>query len=221
MNILKKIPILLFLSMATFFAQDKNNAKAILDKATKQYLSYSTLKGNFKYILIDKIKNSGSRELKKTGKFKMKGDKYHLTLDNPDLIVFYNGKKRVSYRVEEKEYEFLDEDENIFSPQDIFRNYAEQYHYTMGKDAEVNGNLCYTFSLIPKNQDTPAHTLHSSKVKIELFINKTTYEIQKIVTEEDNKRQIVLEIFQLKKNEPIKDQEFDFNPENYPGAEEI
>ena len=133
----------------------------------------------------------------------MKGDKYHLTLDNPDLIIFYNGKKRVSYRVEEKEYEFLDEDENIFSPQDIFRNYAEHYNYTMGKDAEVNGNLCYAFSLIPKNQDTPAHQLHSSKVKIELFINKTTYEIQKIITEEDNKRQIVLEIFQLKKNRAI------------------
>ena len=57
MNILKKIPILLFLSMASFFAQDKNNAKAILDKATKQYLSYSTLKGNFKYILIAKMES--------------------------------------------------------------------------------------------------------------------------------------------------------------------
>ena len=94
-------------------------SKEILEKTSQKYLSQTSLQGDFKYVLIDKIKK---KDLVKTGNFKIKGEKYRLTLENPDMIIFFNGKKRVSYRVAEKEYEYLDDEENIF-------NISNFYHF--------------------------------------------------------------------------------------------
>ena len=213
---------LLFSMNTILIAQNPAKAKEILVKSSQKYLAYQSLQGSFKYILIDKIKK---KELSKKGSFKLKGDKYHLTIENPDVIVFYNGKKRVMYRVEEKEYEYLENDEAVpFHPQDLLKNYARDYHYTMGKDEEVQGQACYSFTLIPKKNKENTNQLKQlsdSKVKIELFINQKTLEIQKMVSEESNGQQMVLEIFSLKTNAPLPESDFDFDPKNYPGAEEI
>ena len=193
-------------------------SKEILEKTSQKYLSSTSLQGDFKYVLIDKIKK---KDLVKTGNFKIKGEKYRLTLENPDMIIFFNGKKRVSYRVAEKEYEYLEDEENIFNMQEVLKNYETNYRYHLAKEVEVNGKMCYVMVLKPKAQAQEEHDLEHSKVQVELFISKNTYEIQKMVTQEANERQIILEVFTLKSNEPLKDQQFDFKPEDYPGAEQI
>ena len=199
-----------FLSLVCFFSLvGASTAKNILNNFSKKYMTYRTIKGDFEYGLYN-VNEEGESQKKsvRNGNFMLKRDKYVLKLRNPQVIFLNNGKKIVSLRPEDNEYELLDQEDVLFRPQDLFRNYAYDYDYSLKATYLTE----YVIELHKKNSDNGLTVfLHLSK----------GYDLLKIIYSDDSQKQTQIVVSNLVYDLDISDEVFNFQPTDYPGIEQI
>jgi len=208
---MKKLSILLFAGIfaLNIHAQVDTKAKSILDKLSAKTKSYSTIKADFVYSMVNK--SDGVNE-SQNGKIELKGNKYVLSIQGQDIIS--DGKTIWTYIKESEEVQINsiseDDDEGI-SPNKIFTLYEEGFKY---KFVEEKDNI-QTINLYPKDaNEKPYH-------RISLFINKTKGEITKVKVFGKDGTLTTYKIKTFTPNTTISDTRFTFNKSKHPNVEII
>ena len=98
---IKKISIALLVLVSVSFcmnAQTNDQSKQLLEQSSTKNNGYKTIKADFKFSTSN-LQND--KTINETGKIEIKGDKYHLSLSNTDII--FDGKAVYTYLKEANE----------------------------------------------------------------------------------------------------------------------
>ncbi|MEX0811494.1 MAG: outer membrane lipoprotein carrier protein LolA [Chitinophagales bacterium] len=163
---------LFFIGESTVQGQDRKiendpEAKVILDKVSKKYRSFKSLKVEFK---LSMESAEGDLNESYNGSAIIKDEKYRLETDQ--LIVICDNVKRWTYLKDSKELQinFYEPDpENIESPAQLFTIYEKDFYYRL---LEENNGVA-KIELIPQDiSESPFERIH-------LFVNTAKSEIEK------------------------------------------
>jgi len=198
-----------FIGTSPALAQDAK-AKSILEAASQKMKSLKTLKANFSLKLLGaagKVKDT------QKGTFIMKGNKYHITLKNQEIIC--DGTTVWTFMKDANEVQIskYNPEEQSISPTKLFTNFYDKeytYHY-MGTRI-VSSKSC---NLIEMN---PNRTKQFSKV--ELAFDKTNTIAGGTISEK-NGNQYQYEVSGFIPNAALTDSQFSFNPKEHPGVEVV
>jgi outer membrane lipoprotein-sorting protein len=197
------------------FAQNDPQAKTILDKVNAKNKSYKTIKADFKFTTTNTQQNQTNSE---SGKLLFKGDKYHATLTNSDIV--FDGKSVYTYLHKENEINITKPepakiekgDFFISNPRDIFKIYDKDFKSKLIKEDVVNGTPAYEIDLYPID-------LKTKYTRIRMEINKSNFQIINIKVFAKDGSQYFLEFSNFATNTEISDTEFVFDTKKYPNAE--
>ncbi len=208
---MKKITTLLFAGLLAFNmnAQEDTKAKEILDKLSAKTKSYSTIKADFQYSMVNKT--DGLNETQ-SGKIEIKGNSYLLTIQGQDIIS--DGKTIWTHIKESEEVQInsvSEDDEEGISPNKIFTMYETGFKY---KYVDEKNNI-QTVSLYPKDAEAKAYH------RISLMIDKTKQQITEVTIFGKDGTQTTYKIKSFTPNTAISDAYFTFNKSKYPNVEVI
>ncbi len=194
-------------------AQKDPDAIKALDKVAETMKTSPAWEISFKYTIFNKKDNSKHEQ---EGTIKLKGDKY--ILDLLGNIVYYDGKKNYNYLKEANEVNIMPPEDNteelfFISPSNLFSFYNDGYKSKYSGEKLINGEKVLDIDLFPED-------LNMEYFRINILINPANNLIKTIKV--FNKNGITYEI-SLPKTKAIelKDEDFTFNPKNYPGVEVI
>jgi outer membrane lipoprotein-sorting protein len=205
------LSFLLLLSICIYSQKDLK-ATDILDKVASKNNSYKTIKVDYKFTSQDDQSHNES------GKILIKGEKYHLTLSNSDIV--FDGKSIYTYLKEANEINItkpepskVENGEFFFSnPRDIFKGYNKNFKSSFIKETNINNSICYEIDLIPID-------LKTKYTRLKMTIQKTSYQIQNIRLFLKDGTQFLLELSNFTPNAELTDKEFVFDLKKHPDAE--
>ena len=198
-----------FSAVQPSFAQDVK-AKAILEAASQKMKSLKTLKATFSLKLLGaggKVKDT------QKGTFIMKGNKYHITLKNQEIIC--DGTTVWTFMKDANEVQIskYNPEEQSISPMKLFTNfYDKEYSYHFIGTKMIGTKSC---NLIEMN---PNKTKQFSKV--ELAFDKTN-SIAGGTISEKNGNQYQYEVGGFTPNAALLESQFIFNAKEHPGVEVV
>jgi len=190
-------------------AQEDAKAKGILDKLSAKTKSYSTIKAEFQYSMINKAE--GVNETQK-GKIDIKGNSYVLTIQGQDIIS--DGKTIWTHIKESEEVQInsvSEDEEDGISPNKIFTLYESGFKYKFVKE---ESNI-QTINLYPKDAESKGYH------RISLKIDKLKQQINKVTIFGKDGTQTIYKIKTFVANKAISDSHFTFNKSKYPTVEII
>lgn len=199
----------LTLSTSATFAQDAK-AKAVLDKLSAKIKGMSSLKASFTFVAKDA---KGKVQLNQKGTIMMKGEKYHVTVPNQEMIS--DGKTMWTYMKNNKEVQVANYNpgEMTMSPAKLFSgSYAKDFNYTYAGQQTVNGKVVDIVYLTPK----AAKTFKS----VTILIDQTGMVMSGSV-EEKNGNYYTYSLSGVQANAASSDALYTFNAKAYPGVEVI
>ena len=196
------------------YSQD--DSKLILDKVASINNGYKTFKVDFKF--TPNTNEPAGQSKVESGRLQIKGNKYHLTLSNSDIV--FDGKSIYNYLKEPNEINItkpepskVDNGEFFFSnPRDIFKGYNKNFKSTFIKETNINKNICFEIDLYPID-------LKTKYTRLRMHIIKTTYQILDIKLFLKDGNQHLLEFTNFAGDSQLDDKEFVFDPKKYPNAE--
>lgn len=208
---MKKITTLLIASIFAFnlSAQEDAKAKEILDKLSAKTKSYSTIKADFQYSLVNKTEGLNETQ---SGKIEIKGNSYLLNIQGQDIIS--DGKTIWTHLKESEEVQInsvSEDDEDGISPNKIFTLYETGFKYKFVDDK----NNIQTINLYPKDAESkPFH-------RITLMIDKTKNQISEVAIFGKDGTNTTYKIKSFTPNSAIPDSHFTFNKSKHPNTEII
>lgn len=211
---MKKIFSMLFsiFVLVNAYAQEKGDdaAKALIEKARKKYESYKTVEADFS-LTIEPAE--GKKEVQ-TGKMWQSGEKYHILLDEQEIIC--DGKSSWMYIKRNKEVQINDasanNDANSMSPQGLLKMYKSgNFVYFMGGTGKEGGKSVQYIEIKP----TDKHVEYS---KFRVAVNKATNQIVSMKTFNKDGSRFTMLIKKLSTNKNIDKSKFAFNAAKYPGV---
>ena len=208
--------LLIFLLGMHGYSQEDSKSKSILDKVSSTTNSYKTIKVEFKFT-SNTDAQSGQQRVE-SGKMLLKGNKYHLTLSNSDVI--FDGKSIYTYLKEPNEINItkpepskIEQGDFFFSnPKDIFKGYNKNFKSAFIKETNINKTTCFEIDLYPID-------LKTKYSRIKMYIDKIKYQIIDVRLYLKDGSQHLLEFFNFVPNYDLDDKEFIFDTKKYPGAE--
>jgi len=206
--------LLTLLIGANTYSQD--DSKLILDKVASINNGYKTFKVDFKF--TPNTNEPAGQSKVESGRLQIKGNKYHLTLSNSDIV--FDGKSIYNYLKEPNEINItkpepskVDNGEFFFSnPRDIFKGYNKNFKSTFIKETNINKNICFEIDLYPID-------LKTKYTRLRMHIIKSTYQILDIKLFLKDGNQHLLEFTNFAGDSQLDDKEFIFDPKKYPSAE--
>lgn len=167
---MKKLTIAISIILVSTSVQSQYDPKAleILDAMSKKYRDMTSFEANLSINLINDVEKIDD-EFK--GKIVVKGDKFHLTL--PEQEVINNGTTTWTYLPEAKEVNIDDFDPSSddINPAKIYEIYKKNFKYLYMGD-EMDGNVnCEVIDLVPEKRD-------AQFFKIKMKISKKDRNIQ-------------------------------------------
>jgi outer membrane lipoprotein-sorting protein len=207
-----------FICLALFafqaFSQD-NQAKTILDKVNAKNNGYKTIKADYKFVTTSAQNETLTKE---SGTLKFKGDKYHITMTNTDIV--FDGKGIYTYLHKENEINITKPEAPkaekgeffLSNPRDIFKVYNKDFKSRLIKEDVLNNVPVYEIDLYPID-------LKTKYTRIRLRINKNNLQIVTMNALLKDGSQYSLEFSNFTPNADIADSEFVFDAKKYPGAE--
>jgi outer membrane lipoprotein carrier protein len=193
--------------------QVDKKAKLILDELSAKTKSYSTIKADFSFSVINKEnKNTDTQN----GSLFLKGDKYKLEIKGQEITS--DGKTVWTYLKDANEVQLNNVDPNVadaLNPSTIFTMYEKGFKYKFDKEEVINGATIQTILLYPLNPDKKKfHT-------VKLMIDKAKKQItaMKVSMKDGNTYSYVIKNFTP--NTEIKDNIFVFDKKAHPGVEEV
>jgi outer membrane lipoprotein-sorting protein len=213
---MKKTIVFICLGLLTYpsIAQD-NQAKSILDKVNAKNSGYKTIKANFKFTITGTINDAQNAQ---TGSIMLKGDKYHITMANSEIV--FDGKSVFTHLLKENEINITkpeppktEKGDFFFSnPRDIFKIYNKDFKSRLIKEETTNNIPTYEIDLFPID-------LKMKYSRIRLHINKNNLQILDIKVFLKDASQYSIEFSNFTPNGEISDSEFLFDTKKYPTAE--
>lgn len=194
-----------FVSHATF-AQSDAKATAILNKVSKVYKSYSTIKSGFTITTTTPQGKSTSS----SGTVWIKGSKYKL--DYAGQEIYCNGKfvwtyNRTDEEVTKENYKVKD---NTISPNDIFTIYNKDFKNAYEGPTVKNGKTYEVIKMVPKKK------VNYSYIKLE--IDKSTNKISSLIQYFKNGTTVTITINSLTPNTALADNFFEWDSASHPGV---
>lgn len=189
-------------------AQDDTKATTILNAASTKMKSYSTMKIEFTYSMVNtKTKVNET----KAGTIQIKGDKYRLEVGGQ--IVFCDGKTVWTYIKDDNECNINDAStqEDAVNPLSILNNYSKNFKAKYIKDMVQNAKTYQIVDLTPIKG--------KSYSKIRLAIDKATSQISSSILYDKNGTTYTYLITKFTTNTAMADSLFTFVATNYPGVE--
>ncbi len=204
---MKKILIaLVFISTSLVYAQNANEAKALLDEVNTKATGYSNISIDFKYVLVNTEENIKQET---RGDVTMQGDKYVLNVLGITRI--FDGKTLYSISPEDEEVTISSdntEDENTITPSKMLSFYKEGYNYAMDIVQNVNGRKVQYVKLTPIDS--------KSEIKsVLLGIDIKTKHIYNLIEIGANNTKTTLTVNSFKTNQTLSKTLFTFDESKY------
>lgn len=206
--------LLLFVSGLSMAQQDPQ-AKKVLQELSDITNSKDGLKASFETTLSNAGENMS--EVRK-GNIITSGDKYHLYLD--DMEVISNGETVWTLIVDAEEVQVsnVPEDGDIddyADPTKIATIWENGFNYKYVNEETLNGKKVHVINLFPKDPDK--HDFHT----IKLYINKDEVSLAKIIIKGKGGSDVTYEIKSFEFNPAIESSTFTFKTSKYPNFDII
>jgi outer membrane lipoprotein-sorting protein len=191
-------------------AQQDKKAKQILDKLSAKTRSYSAIKTEFSYSLVNK-----DRKINKVQNWKLwlKGESYRL--DMGDQLLISDGKTVWKVLKADKEVEISNptEGEDALNPKNVFTMYEKGFKHKYVKETKVGNKVAHLIELYPINPKSKDYNT------IRLYIDKTALQILKSEIQGNNGNLYTYEIKKFVVNETTEAGFFSFRKSEFPGFE--
>lgn len=192
-------------------AQNDPKAKGILDAVSKKVSSLKTMKAAFTLKLTGG--KGGSVTDTRKGNLALKGQKYHITLGNQEIMS--DNANVWTYNKDAKEVQVskYNPAEQSMSPAKLFTPsyFDKEYRYTYKGTRKEGGKDVDVIELLPTDKSKPI-------AKIELLVDKSS-----MITAgnywEKNGNMYAITISNVTQNTDIPDSHFSWNPKDHPGVE--
>lgn len=206
---LKQIGTWLISMMVVFQISAQNDPKAtqILNKVSKLYKSYSTIKSTF---TVTTTSAQGKSTPASSGTVWIKGNKYRL--DYAGQEIYCDGKFIWTYNKDDKEVtkEVFKVKDNSITPNEIFTIYNRDFKSLFEGPIVKDGKTLDVVKLVPKKK------VNYSYLKLE--IDRNTSKIQRMVQHFKNGTEISYAIGTFTPNVGIEDSFFQWNAASHPGV---
>ncbi len=195
--------LVLFSGLAT--AQNSDKAEALLDEVYNKVKGYDNIQVDFKYSLDNAEANTHQDT---RGDVTLEGNKYLLNYLGAKQL--FDGKKVYTIVPENEEVTIEDksQDENSFSPSEMFTFYKKGYDYAWDILQKVNGRDIQYIKLTPKDSGSDVKS-------ILLGIDKETKHIYKLIETGANGTKTTITVNSFKTDQPLSKTLFNFDEEKY------
>lgn len=209
--------VILLFATINCFAQKDPEAKALLDKAAEQVLSYKSISTDFDY-LFENLAEEKSESY--SGQLLIKGKKFRMDVDK--TITFCDGKQRWVYLVDNNEVTISNvenseddspEDRFMTDPLSLYTLYREGFKYMLGEQEDIKGKTTQIVELSPENIKKPFF-----KIKYWFSADNNLQQIKCFL--KDGTR-YTLTLSNTAINQKIDDSQLNFDAKKYPGVEVI
>ncbi len=202
--------LLSVISLSIFAQVDDSKSRAILDKVSAKAQSYSNMRFDFTYVMIDK-KNKVNDTIK--GKITLSGDKFNL--DFMERKIISDGKTVWTYDPDAEEIQIsnVKDDQEAFNPGKLLTTFDKSFRTRLIKTINEKGRQYHIVDLYPKKG--------KAYYKIRLKIDKKEMRVVKatIYNKDNVTYQYIVEKFQHDVKVP--EGYFKLNPKDYPDAEVV
>ena len=202
----KIITLVIVLLSINSYSQRAQEARALLDQASRKALSYSNIYIEFNHKLDNNVANVHQETM---GNLTLKGDKYHLNYMGTEQVI--DGAK--SYLIIHEDEEVIiqkpskNSDETI-TPSKMFSFYKTGFNFAMDALKTIKGVKIQYVKLTPIDS--------KSDVKNVLVgVDAKTNHIYDIIETGNNKTVTTLEVRTFKTNQPVSDKLFIFDMNKY------
>lgn len=212
--ILSVFVIALSIAALPAMAQNDPKAKAVLDGVSKKVNSLKSFKANFSLNLTGG--KGGKVNDQRKGSVALKGQKYHVSLSNQEIIC--DNKTVWTYNKEAKEVQVsnYNPSEQGMSPAKLFTPnfYDKEYKYSYKGERKEGGKNCEVVELTPNDKS-------KQLAKIELIVDKSSNMIAGANYWEKNGNKYTITVSNFTPNADIPDSYFTWNPKEHAGVETV
>jgi outer membrane lipoprotein-sorting protein len=199
-----------FIAFTNLQAQEDKKAKGILDKLSAKTKSYSSIRTEFTYALVNKDRKINNSQF---WKLLLKGDKYRL--DMGDQLIISDGKTMWKILKNDKEVEISTPSakEDALNPKNIFTMYEKGFKFKYIKEEKLGSKIVHVidlFPIVPKEKDYNS---------IRLFIDKTAMQVLKSEIKGKNGNVYTYDIKKFSTNETVDEGQMTFKKAEFPGFE--
>lgn len=208
---MRKLSTLILLSLGWFtaMAQSNTEAKQLLEKASAELKSHTSVYLEFTYNFENNRVDPPVTQ-QETGKIAVKGDNYRLEIMGMEQIRAGNKLYTILHDDEEVQVNEYDEEENAgLTPTGILESFNKGYSYKLGGSEQINGKTIKYVILKPNASEE----IDKIMVGIEAGTNRL-YSLKQWGTN-GTITTFIITLFQADKNLPAG--YFSFNKNNYPG----
>ncbi len=210
---MNRILFLSFLLLTSSFysaAQEDKKAKSILDKLSAKTRSYSSIRTEFTYSLVNKDRKINTTQ---SWKLTLKGEKYRLEMG--DQIIISDGKVMWKVLKADKEVELSKPGtgDDALNPKNIFTMYEKGFRHKYIKEEKIGTKQVHVIDLFPIN---PKEKDYNS---IRLYIDKTSMQVLKSEIKGKNGNLYTYDIKKFNTNENVEDALFTYKSSEFPGFE--
>ncbi len=204
------ILVFLFFLSSAFVTVDKE-ANRILDKVSRNYKSYKSIKAAFKIKILNKQDKSAQTE---KGTLFVKGKKFKVEMDGQDI--YCDGKTMWTYLKDANEVQIstYNPKNNDINPSEIFTVYEKGFLSKFIGEGKKGNIVTEHIELTPTDKKKPFF-------KIKLTIDKVAKKIMDMTVFNKNGVESVYEITTFSSNIKYEDTFFKFDKKSKPGVVEI
>ena len=192
------------------FAQAKKSSEEILKQVSEKTKSFSTIRISFTYNMDNPSAKVHETEI---GVLIIKGDQYRLDIAGQKVIS--DSKTSWTYIAEANEVQIntVEEDENALTPTRLLTSYSEDYKSKLVNEITKDGRAQYVIELKPNADKT--------FTSVELNIDKELFRITRIAIQDKTGNTFSYIVNKFEPNVTVKETDFTFKAEDYPGVEVI
>lgn len=208
-NIMKNILILtLSLLISTVAFSQGKKAEKIIEEITKKTQEYKSVEFEFTFTYQDP---SNGDDVSEQGKLTISGDKYILEIEGQTVIC--DGETMWTYIEDAWEVQInsIEEDDESITPSKLLTQYNEDYKARIEKEYKIEGVQYQRIELKPEEG--------KKWVKLDVIVNADKQEISEITIHDKNGGKINYKIDKMTPDIEVTDEDFTFNPEDYPEVE--
>lgn len=211
---MKQFLILIFFVflMGNLCAQDAR-AEHILKEVSEKAKAYASISADF----IFSMKNiEMEMDEKNTGHIKIKGQKYCVEIDDLGMKVFSDGTTLWNYMEEGNQVTINtidNESSELMSPSSLFNIYEKGFDSKFIAEKTISGKTVYQIEMYPNSEEYDVDKILVTVDKSSMFMHSAE------LYADGNIYGILVE--KLITTEKFTDENFVFNPDNYPDIEVI
>lgn len=189
------------------FSQGKK-AEKIIEEITKKTQEYKSVEFEFTFTYQDP---GNGDDLSEQGKLTISGDKYILEIEGQTVIC--DGETMWTYIEDAWEVQInsIEEDDESITPSKLLTQYNEDYKARIEKEYKIEGVQYQRIELKPEEG--------KKWVKLDVIVNADKQEISEITIHDKNGGKINYKIDKMTPDIEVTDEDFTFNPEDYPEVE--